>query len=372
MAAKVSIVIMIRISRTAFTAVSSWLSLMTTSASDALQPGRGPSAPGGTAAPGPRMMWADSTRLGRPFSKDPSVVKFDGRYLLYFSLPAYAKELAPSNSVNGWSIGIAESRNLVGWKKVGELTPQQPCERNGLCAPGARVLKGKVHLFYQTYGNGPRDAICHAVSGDGVHFERDSANPVFHPAGQWNAGRAIDAEVIPFKDQLLLFFATRDPLMKTQMLGVAAEPLASDFSRETWKQLGDGPILKPELPWERQCIEAPTVLQRGDTLYMFYAGGYNCEPQQIGIAASTNGVSWQRLSDKPLLPNGRPGDWNSSESGHPGVFVDTDGRTILFFQGNNDKGRTWLLSCVEITWQNNRPAVAGDPAVEPVPQNPGR
>jgi hypothetical protein len=27
-----------------------------------------------------------NTRLGRPFSKDPSVIKFGGRYLMYFSL----------------------------------------------------------------------------------------------------------------------------------------------------------------------------------------------------------------------------------------------------------------------------------------------
>jgi predicted GH43/DUF377 family glycosyl hydrolase len=310
------------------------------------------------------MMWADSSRLGRPFSKDPSVIGFGGRYLMYFSFPPYARELAPSNSVSGWSIGIAESRNLVDWKKVGELAPAQPCESKGLCAPGARVLKGKVHLFYQTYGNGPRDAICHAVSADGVHFKRDSSNPVFHPGGQWNVGRAIDAEVISFHDQLLLFFATRDPLMKTQMLGVASAPLATDFGREAWKQLGDGPILKPELPWERRCIEAPSVVQRGDSLYMFYAGGYNCEPQQIGVASSTNGVSWRRLFDKPPLPNGGPGDWNCSESGHPGVFADAKGRTILYFQGNNDKGRSWFLSCVEITWQNNCPVVAGDPVVE--------
>lgn len=163
----------------------------------------------------------------------------------------------------------------------------------------ARVLNGKVQLFYQTYGNRPRDAICHAVSAAGIHFERDSSNPVFAPTGAWNAGRAIDAEAVPFNDQLLLFFATRDPLMKTQMLGVATAPLASDFSRSTWKQLSDGPVLKPELPWETRCIEAPSVLQRGDTRYLFYGGGYNNDPQQIGGAVSKDGVHFQRLFIEP-------------------------------------------------------------------------
>ncbi|MEI7809681.1 MAG: hypothetical protein WCJ07_14480, partial [Verrucomicrobiota bacterium] len=49
--------------------------------------------------------WADATRLERPFSKDPSVIRFGGRYLMYFSLPPFATNLAPANAPRGWSIG---------------------------------------------------------------------------------------------------------------------------------------------------------------------------------------------------------------------------------------------------------------------------
>jgi hypothetical protein len=86
---------------------------------------------------------------------------------------------------------------------------------------------------------------------------------------------------------------------------------------------------------------------------MFYAGGYNNEPQQIGCAVSTDGVSWTRLSQHPLLPNGGDGEWNSSESGHPGVFTDRDGQMHLFFQGNSDKGKTWYLSMMKIAWDDS-------------------
>lgn len=277
---------------------------------------------------------------------------------MYFSLPPFDAKLAPSNAPAGWSIGIAESRDLESWNKVAELWPEQGCEQKGICAPGALVLGGKVHLFYQTYGNGPKDAICHASSDDGVRFTRDASNPVFRPTGTWTVGRAIDAEVFPAGDQLLLYFATRDPQMKTQMVGVAGADLKSDFGRASWKQLVEAPILKPELPWERQCIEAPSVCRRGDQLFMFYAGGYNNEPQQVGVATSRDGLKWERIASEPLLPNGQPGEWNSSESGHPGVFVDKHGQTWLFFQGNNDRGRTWLLSRVAVNWQDGHPRLA--------------
>ena len=314
----------------------------------------------------PALHWADASRNGKPFSKDPCVIYFGGRYLLYYSMPPSTNATLPA----GWAIGIAESTNLLEWRKTGELLPAQECDRNGLCAPGALVLNGDIHLFYQTYGNGPKDAICHAVSQDGIRFTRDPSNPVFRPSGAWTSGRAIDAEVFPVGDQLLLYFATRDPTMRRQMLGVAGADLKSDFGRAAWKQLCDEPILTPELPWERLCIEAPSVIKRDDGYYLFYAGGYNNEPQQIGVATSQDGIHWRRVSDSPLLPNGRPGEWNSSESGHPGIFKDADGRTYLFFQGNNDDGKSWYLSAVEIGWNPSGPSVDGKSPRFPVPASP--
>ena len=91
---------------------------------------------------------------------------------------------------------------------------------------------------------------------------------------------------------------------------------------------------------------------------MFYAGAYNNEPQQIGVAESTDGIAWERLSDQPFLKNGKPGTWNSSESGHPHIYEAPDGRTFLFYQGNNDNGKTWYLSQIEVLWNKKGPFLA--------------
>lgn len=300
----------------------------------------------------PRMYFAD-TVSGRPFSKDPAVVKFQGRYWLYYSLPPYEGKSTP-----GWSIGVATSRNLLDWEKAGELANAGEAERQGFCAPGAIVLGSKVHLFYQTYGNGPKDAICHAWSEDGLHFHRNPTNPIFRPQGTWNCGRAIDADVISYKGRLLMYWATRDPAYKVQMQGVAAAPLESDFARNQWIQLDlNHPILKPELPWEGSCIEAAAMAEHDGRLYMFYAGNYNNRPQQVGVAVSDDGVHFTRLSDTPFLPQGPAGSWNSSESGHPFMFCDDDRQHYLFYQGNNDQGRSWYLSVVPVDWQNGKPVL---------------
>jgi beta-xylosidase len=297
--------------------------------------------------------WGVARADGTPFAKDPSVVRFGGRYLMYFTLAP-----ARRDSGEGLRVGIAESHDLRTWELVGRLDPGGNYDAHGLAAPGAVVLGDVLHLFYQSYGTGPRDAICHAWSTDGVTFDRDRANPVFRPSGSWNCGRAIDADVIVDGDRLLLAYATRDPGMRVQMVGVAEAPLDSGFGRDTWRDLSvDGPALRPELGWERECIEAPAFVRAGGRLVMFYAGGYNNEPQQIGYATSEDGVVWTRGSADPFLPNGEPGTWNSSESGHPGVLTDDDGRTYLFFQGNDTGGRSNLLAGAEIVWDDGRPAL---------------
>lgn len=308
----------------------------------------------------PRMHWAD-TVSGNPYSKDPAVVRFRGRYWLYYSIPPYR-----GKKNQGWTIGVATSENLVDWKKAGELSNRGSAEEKGFTAPGAIVLGDRVHLFYQTYGNGKQDAICHAWSKDGLKFRRNRSNPIFRPTGSWNCGRAIDADVIVQDDRLLLYWATRDPEMKVQMQGVSAAPLESDFDRAHWVQLNpDGPILSPGVPtpldepgldlqWEGDCIEAAAMARHDGKLYMFYAGNYNNAPQQIGVAVSGDGVHFKRLSDQPLVPCGPPGSWNARESGHPFLFQDDNGQDYLFYQGNNRKN-TWYLSVLPIDWKSGRP-----------------
>jgi len=294
----------------------------------------------------PKMRWAPDD-----FAKDPTVIRFKGAYYMYFSIPPQEKD----GGKYGWTTGIAKSDDLVNWQLVTNLLPEQEVTKKGFCAPCARVYDDKVFLFYQSYGNGPKDAICMSVSEDGINFKPHPKNPIFRPHGDWTNGRAIDADLIRFKDKFFLYAATRDPAGAIQKIVVATADAApeqlSELEPEDWTQAVDRSILDPELPWETNCIEAPTTIIRGDKLYMFYAGGYNNDPQHIGVAVSDDGVNWIRLWNVPFITNGPKGQWNESESGHPGVFVDDDGQTWLFFQGNNTHGKNWFLSRVKIDWK---------------------
>lgn len=311
----------------------------------------------------PPMYYADYDRikdaagLAKPFAKDPSVILLGDRFLMYYSICGPSTNGSPGST--NWSMGIAQSYDLISWTKVGEIksNPAYSFESKGICAPCAKVINGKVHLFYQTYGNGASDAICHAYSTDGINFVRNSTNPIFRPTGSWNCGRAIDAELFHYGNKYFLYFATRDPAYVKQITGVATAPdTTTTFNKSVWTQACTAPIVIPEYSWEGNCTEGPSIILRNGKMYMFYAGNYNNAPQQIGVAVSTDGLAWTKLSTDPFLKNGLAGEWNKSESGHPGIF-DLDGdRSFLFYQGNNDGGKTWFLSQIEVYWSESGPS----------------
>jgi hypothetical protein len=89
---------------------------------------------------------------------------------------------------------------------------------------------------------------------------------------------------------------------------------------------------------------------------MMYGGAYNFYPQQIGCAASDDGVHFHRISDEPFLRPGSRGSWNASESGHPYIFTE-DGHIHLFYQGSDDGGETWRLSRCEIQMEDGKPTI---------------
>ena len=293
-----------------------------------------------------------NTDLGH-FAKDPAVIELDGYYYMYHS--------TMKDKMLG--IGVARSVDGDSFELIARFPLTQECEKNGVGAPGAIVIDGTIHLFYQTYGNGKLDAICHATSCDGVNFDKDETNPIFAPREpymampEWSCGRAIDADVCIFDGKLFLYWATRDREFKRQIVGVAAARLDSGFGRGSFEGYPDI-VLEPTLPWEKDCIEAPAAMVRDGKVYLFYAGAYNCAPQRVGCAVSSDGYHFERLFvEDALLKEGAPGEWNSCESGHPYIYPANDGRIWLYYQGSSDMGKTWYLSRREIRFVGDMPTV---------------
>ena len=306
------------------------------------------------------MKYGDTSRPGEPFAKDPTVIRHGDRYLMYYTVssfnppPGSASELAAFPS---WHSGIASSTDLVNWTRVCDLDLRNTKGEKiyGAVAPCVKKLDGKIHMFYQAgwLGVGGASNIWHATSEDGITFTNTCDTPVFIPETDWSIQRSIDAEIYRVGDKLVLLFATRDKTATYQLIGMAEAPYGSDYGPDKWTLLStDGPMLKPDYQWEMSCIEAPTVIKHKGIWYLFYAGAYNHEGQQIGLATSADGYHFTRIPPEGLLfTHGEEGSWNHGESGHPGVFQDDDGQVYLFFQGKASLTSTYYLSVCKVKFR---------------------
>ena len=302
------------------------------------------------------MIYGDSTRTAAPFAKDPTVIRMGDRYLMYYSARGYEGEC----KFPGWHCAVAQSSDRINWSRVGDLdiTDTKGTPIWGVIAPCTKVFDGTVHLFYQKYWDDAKNNnIWHATSSDGIHFTNTCDEPVFIAKAGWSLNRAIDAEVYRVKDKMILMFATRDPDNKIQMLGMAEAPYGSDYGPDKWTLLSrEEPFMKPEYAWEEHCIEAPTVIERKGYYYLFYAGAYNHEHQQIGLAISSDGYHFERINPDSAeaglcYRSGAQGSWNAAESGHPGVFEDNDGSVWLYYQGKAKQNADYFLSVCKVDFK---------------------
>ena len=304
------------------------------------------------------MQYGDTSRSPEyPFAKDPTVIRHGNEYLMYYSVTGFDPSPQDNNQppkFNDWHTAIARSEDLVHWTRVCDLDlrDSQGNKLYGAVAPCVKKLDGQIHIFYQMAWEGTDGVsnIWHALSDDGITFTNTCDRPIIVPETNWSIKRSIDAEIYRVKDKLILLFATRDKTATYQIMGMAEAPYGSDYGPDKWTLLStDGPLFKPEYPWEMSCTEAPTVIKHKKVWYMFYAGAYNHEGQQIGLATSTDGYHYSRIApDGLFFTHGEEGTWNQGESGHPGVFQDDDGQVYLFFQGKASLTDTYYLSVCKV------------------------
>jgi beta-1,2-mannobiose phosphorylase / 1,2-beta-oligomannan phosphorylase len=71
----------------------------------------------------------------------------------------------------------------------------------------------------------------------------------------------------------------------------------------TWKRMSDKPVLSFEKPWEKVAVMCPHVLRNADTqlFQMWYSGGEQYEPNAIGYATSPDGLRWTKHKQNPIF-----------------------------------------------------------------------
>ena len=162
--------------------------------------------------------------------------------------------------------------------------------------------------------------IGYATSVDGIAWLKDTVNnPVLKPSapGQWDDAQVATAQVFQTGKTYYMCYTGWRTRTGPRAVGVAT----SNDTGKTWTKYASNPVLQPSgVGWDGTWLEAGTVLQRGDTLDMWYDG--NVSPvssnrDRIGHAISkvvTPGVT-ERESEVPqqfMLCQNNPNPFNPS------------------------------------------------------------
>lgn len=237
----------------------------------------------------------------------PSVVQLNGTYHMYYTaVPSCANP--PGCTYTLYEIGHASSPDGVTWTKSNAPVIQKPAQDGewgswGVAEPGATVKDGVIYLYYalvRCRGGAPcapatpaaERGIGLATSTDGESFVEDPGNPILvqsasYPASELYEGYSTPAAAF-IAGEFHLFYDVAQTVDGAFRQVALAHATSSDG--KTFDETPNILVRDPNA-WTSYEIRAPTVVDDGDHLSLWFAGNNGTSPSapgfEIGIGRAT-------------------------------------------------------------------------------------
>ena len=90
---------------------------------------------------------------------------------------------------------------------------------------------------------------------------------------------------------------------------------ATSKNGKEWKKISKEPVLYPTETWEKVSVMCPHVIwdEQESVFKMWYSGGEQYEPDAIGYAISSDGQHWTRHSGNPIFSNNKKNTWEQAK-----------------------------------------------------------
>lgn len=218
--------------------------------------------------------------------------------------------------------------------------------------PGAVIYHdGMFHMFRNGFRGFPAESqVGYVTSPDGFTWTKQGDEPVFETNDIPYAKIAMYASSVIWEDGCwVLFFYSWDSRSypSSSVVGRTTQCIADPALTE-WMPDPE-PVLKPgaDGEWDEKQVLAPHVLKTDNGYVMYYSGVGASGTQMIGMAASTDGVTWTKYNDPattdkpyadsdPVFQPGEKGTWDAAWVHQPRVFQTADG-WLMIYRGTNDR-----------------------------------
>ena len=230
---------------------------------------------------------------------------------------------------NGWAptFRILQSNDLSNWRITGSVFRRPPrWAKTDFWAPEITKLRDRYAIFYSAL---PRRrgrnwyclGVATAPAANGPY--RDRGSPL-----RCNRYGSIDPFPVRDENGVLHLVWKEDGNEFRRPTPLFAQQLSEDGM-----QLA-GPtreLLRNTEEWEGSVLEAPAVIRRNDTFYLFYSANLCCTKRcvyAVGVARSKTLIGpWEKYSGNPILRSGN--GWKCP--GHAAVVPNGAGGYNAFF-----------------------------------------
>lgn len=112
----------------------------------------------------------------------------------------------------------------------------------------------------------------------------------------------------------------------------------------TWKRMSDKPVLSADQPWEKNiAVMCPSVLwdETAKQFRMWYSGGEQNEPNAIGYATSPDGLTWTKRATNPVFAPDPQSAWEKHKV-TACQMEKRDGWYVMFYIGFRDEAHAQI------------------------------
>jgi sucrose-6-phosphate hydrolase SacC (GH32 family) len=191
--------------------------------------------------------------------------------------------------------------------------------------PSVVRFQGAYWNFYSEF-DGRTWHTAAATSPDGLAWTK--LGRVLSPQGWEGSYIAANGSAVVVGDEILYWYQAGDP---------PRIALARSRDGRKWIRQGDPVVaLGPRGSFDERAAADPYVIRAGSQFYLFYLGQDRARRQSLGIARSTDGVTWEKLRANPVLEPGAPGTFDENGLGEPAVWT-SGGQWWMLYTGR-DKG----------------------------------
>ncbi len=238
-------------------------------------------------------------------------------------------------------IGHATSDDGFSWTKdlmnpVLDIGSASSWENYNVFMPSVLLVDSIFHMWYNG-DDGYNERIGHATSIDGTNWIKDVNNPVLDlgPSGSWD-----DFEIFPMAGSVIfidtMFHLYYGGIGMSQ--GQYAIGHATSTDGSTWTRNSQNPIMEAGYwgDFDDFGVIPGSVLFDGDTFEMWYSG---CDDTyyryRIGYAFSTDGINWTRdTANNPVIDYGPSGSWDHQRAWYASVLYDDNtGHLKMWYTG---------------------------------------